>query len=549
LFKSDEAHIRSLAFDKDKQLIAGTDGSGLIYRISKNGQAFVLFSASKKEITSLAVALDGTVYAAGVGEKRAATPTPVIQPPPTTAQPSAAASPAPLPFTQTGGSEVYAIAPDGAPSKIWSGKDDLVYALGIDPQGRLLVGTGNKGRILSLDKSGDSTDLAKASANQVVAFASAGSNGTYVATSNLGKVFLLSASSSADGSFESEVLDARIFSKWGRAEVRGNGNYELAVRTGNVDNPDRNWSPWNTVQLGKDAKLDVPSARFLQWRVTFKPSGTRSRVESVKLYYHPKNVAPEIDDIVVQPGARLSPTTPSRGSSSDTISINFNQPKETPGLTAPRIESSLNAQRDRGYVTVRWAAHDDNDDDLRYSIYYKGENETKWKLLKDSVNDKYYSFDSGLMPDGEYTVRVIASDASSHAPEESLTAQKNSSRFIVDNTPPQVESLAAKLEPGQLHISFSAADQMSTVIRAEYSIDGGEWRFVEPVGQLSDAKVETYDFNVAMPGVVAPPKPAKSKKNAPAAPAEETPVSEEHVVVVRVFDAFENSAVAKAVAR
>lgn len=550
-FKSDEAHIRSLAFDKDKQLIAGTDGSGLIYRISRNGQAFVLYSAAKKEITSLAVANDGTIYAAGVGDKRAATPALVIQPAQAAQQaPQGAAGPGPQPFTQTGGSEVYAIAPDGAPSKIWSGKDDLVYALTVDGQGRLLVGTGNKGRILALDKNGDFTDLAKASANQVVAFASAGTQGTYVATSNLGKVFILGATPSAEGSFESEVLDAHIFSKWGRAEVRGNGNYELAVRSGNVDNPDRNWSAWNTVQLGKDAKLDVPAARFLQWRVTFKPSNTRSRVESVKLYYLPKNVAPVVDDIVVQPGARLSPTSPSRGASSDTISISFNQSKETSSVSAPRLEGSLNAQRDRGYVTVRWAAHDDNDDDLRYSIYYKGENEAKWKLLKDGVSDKFYSFDSGLMPDGEYMVRVIASDAPSHAPEEALTAQKDSQRFTVDNTPPQVESLAAKLETGQLHVSFSAADQMSPVVRAEYSIDGGEWRFVEPVGGLSDAKVETYDFNVPMPGVVAPPKPTvKSKKNIPVVPAEETAVSDEHVVVVRVFDAFDNSAVAKAVAR
>ena len=52
--------------------IAGTDGSGLIYRISPNGEAFVLYSAPKKEITALAVDPQGNIYAAGVGEKRAA---------------------------------------------------------------------------------------------------------------------------------------------------------------------------------------------------------------------------------------------------------------------------------------------------------------------------------------------------------------------------------------------------------------------------------------------------------------------------------------------
>src|SRR5262249_3879675 len=90
-FKSDESHIRCLALQhvarpastegtasgKRKKsnvetplaalanLIAGTDGSGLIYRISPTGEAFVLYSASKKEITALAVDDAGTIYAAG----------------------------------------------------------------------------------------------------------------------------------------------------------------------------------------------------------------------------------------------------------------------------------------------------------------------------------------------------------------------------------------------------------------------------------------------------------------------------------------------------
>ena len=71
-FKSDEAQIRALDFDNAGNLIAGTDGSGLIYRISPQGQGFVLYSAPKKEITALAVDGQGNIYAAGVGEKRGA---------------------------------------------------------------------------------------------------------------------------------------------------------------------------------------------------------------------------------------------------------------------------------------------------------------------------------------------------------------------------------------------------------------------------------------------------------------------------------------------
>src|SRR5207245_4091210 len=88
-FKSDEAHIRVLALDPKGNVIAGSDGSGLIYRISPAGEAFVLYSAPKKEITAVAADSQGNIYAAGQGEKRNL---PVATPMPS---PAAAAAPAP----------------------------------------------------------------------------------------------------------------------------------------------------------------------------------------------------------------------------------------------------------------------------------------------------------------------------------------------------------------------------------------------------------------------------------------------------------------------
>ena len=46
----------------------------------------------------------------------------------------------------------------------------------------------------------------------------------------------------------------------------------------------------------------------------------------------------------------------------------------------------LMAQKDKGAVTVRWAAHDDNGDDLIYSVWYRGLGERNWRLLKDKIS-------------------------------------------------------------------------------------------------------------------------------------------------------------------
>jgi hypothetical protein len=199
---------------------------------------------------------------------------------------------------------------------------------------------------------------------------------------------------------------------------------------------------------------------------------------------------------------------------------------------------------------VHWSAHDDNDDNLIFSVYYRGDNERDWTLLKSGLDDRFYSFDSGLLPDGGYTIRVLASDAPSHTPEEALTDEKESSRFEVDNTPPRVENLAARQEGQDLHVTFHATDEYSPISRAEYSLDAGDWQYLEPVGQLSDSKTENYDFSVILnhgtqPAADAPAQ--KRGKGKAAAPALVTPG--EHVIVVRVYDRSDNAGTAKYVVR
>src|SRR5205807_5560667 len=155
--------------------------------------------------------------------------------------------------------------------------------------------------------------------------------------------------------------------------------------------------------------------------------------------------------------------------------------------------------RDRSAIAVHWNAHDDNDDQLTYSLFYHGDGDSRWLLLKDNIDDKFYSFDASLLPDGGYTMRVVASDAPSHSPDEALTDETISPRFEVDSTPPQVQALVAKVEGNTMHVSFRAADSFSAIKRAEYSIDAGDWHYIEPVGQISDSPTEEYDFTAALP--------------------------------------------------
>jgi hypothetical protein len=417
-----------------------------------------------------------------------------------------------------------------APRKLWSGKDEIVYALAARTDG-LLALSGNRGRIFRIRDDGSYADIAHLQAQQGLSFASVqgaeGMDGVLIGTGNTGKVVLLGASEKHE--YASDVLDAGAFARFGRVEVEpGSMGYEIFTRSGNVEQPVRGWSDWQPLQNGSVAS---PPGRFLEWKAELHKDGT---LGSVGVNYLPVNSAPVVDDLVVVPGARLNP----QGSISQnqTVNIAFPTPSQGSAITFDAGSSgSLQANKDRTGVTVRWAAHDDDGDDLFYSLYLRGDGETVWRLLKDKITDKDYSFDATLIPDGGYRIKVVASDAPSHTPGDALTGEKVSDRFEIDTTPPAITNLKAATQPGncagtgcknQLLVSFDAVDASSPIAHAEYSLDAGPWQYVDPVGKLSDSKTEHYEFRIEL---------------------ETGGKIGEHLITVRAYDRYDNVGVAKTV--
>jgi hypothetical protein len=538
--KTDEQHIRSLAWDGKGNLIAGSDGSGLVYRIGPEGKSYVLFEAPRREISAVAVGASGTIYAAAVGDKshNPLPPLPVqgvgsatitiVQPGSLQAANTSASVP--------DGSEIYALSEGQAPHKLWAGKDEIVYALAARPDG-LLALTGNRGRIFRIATDGAYADIGHLDAQQglslVVASGSEPSNSIWIGTGNTGKLFRLGAPTSKH-EYASDVLDAGALARFGRVEVQpGSSGFELLTRTGNVEQPvrgrnDWGWSEWQPL---KDGAVASPPGRFLQWKAVLHAGAA---LGGVGVNYLPVNAAPVVDDLVVVPGARLNPQN-QPPNQPPAVNIAFPSSAQNASYDAG-AGAPLPAFKDRTAITVRWAAHDDNGDDLTYSLYLRGDGETVWRLLKSGITDKAYSFDATLIPDGGYQIRVVASDAPSHTPGDALTGFKESERFEVDTTPPVVSTLKANLEikpcsqppcPQSVAVTFDAEDAFSPIAHAEYSLDAGPWQFVEPVGALSDSRREHYDFHASLDSV--------------------TEKAGEHLITVRVYDRHDNVGLAKTV--
>jgi hypothetical protein len=194
-----------------------------------------------------------------------------------------------------------------------------------------------------------------------------------------------------------------------------------------------------------------------------------------------------------------------------------------PDLAARPLKIDVPPQgfEEKAYASVLWSAHDDNDDDLVYSVYYHGEGEKNWRLLKGKLTQKYYSWDTTTMPDGAYYLKIVASDSPSNPEDQALTSQRESDRFEIENTPPRIENLRADASAAAAKVTFEGISSSSAIAKAQYSLDAGDWTIVFPDGLLSDAPKESYQI-----------------------PLSGLPAGE-HTVAVQIADRFENSAAAK----
>lgn len=527
-FKSDEPNIRAIAFDSQGNLIAGSEGSGLVYRIDKQGKGFILYDAPKREITAVAVDSDGTIYAANTGEK-SHNPLPPLPVQGITVGTITILQPGSIHnFTSSGvitdGSDIYVLKPGAAPHELWSDHEDIVYGLKPTRNGLLAV-TGNHGHLYQIQPDGDFCDIAHLEASQGVSLVES-SDGYLIGTSNTGKLYRMSSSPAAEGTYLSDVFDAHVFSQWGRVETETNGQpstYQLFARSGNVENPNRGWSEWKPLDKGQ---ITAPSARFVQWKAVLHPGAS---LNEVGVNFLPVNIAPVVDEVVVVPGAKVNAQAALAISQPSTVTINLQQTeRNTISFPNNPTNQPLTGVKDKEFITARWAAHDDNGDDLSFNLYYRGDKEQNWLPLKRKLSERFYSFEAAQLPDGGYRLKVVASDSPSHTPGEELMAEKLSDRFVVDTTPPVLGELTARMENGKIHATLSATDATSPIAHAEYSIDAGPWQYLEPVGKISDNQQEHYDF-------FAPLHHNEGK---------ETPQTE-HLLTIRVYDRYDNVAAAK----
>ncbi|MFQ5864681.1 MAG: hypothetical protein ACE5IW_05565 [bacterium] len=513
-YESEDSHIRKMVFDKNGNLIIGTSSRGLVVRIDSHGKAFVLYDSPMAEITGLAVDREGNIYAAAVAEARipsAPRRRPVPQPP--TAREDVDKEPEeenvielPVQNISAGGppgvgranSALYRIEVDGTVKNLWNTQTERLYSILLDNNENVVIGTGGRGRLYSMNAAGERTLSTELDEIQITALGKDSKQRIYLCTSNSGKVYRLAAEFSSKGEYISEVIDASVTSRWGsiswEADLYGHSELVFYTRSGNTEEPDKSWSPWSKAYTNSVGQpITSPPARFIQFKalLSTKDGKESPLLKKVSLAYLQKNVAPQILEITVHsPGDYFPESTnhvdfSSRLGEGDASNQNQVQ-NQYPGRKTFR----------KGFRSVSWKTQDDNGDQLSFSIFYKGEDQNSWKSLVENFKGFVYSWDSELLPDGRYLIKIVAKDDLSNPPAMTLATEKISQPFEVDNTGPEVTDFKVDAHGDETTISFLVVDEMRIVKSVEYGLNAEDWKLVYPIDGICDSKEERFELKL-----------------------------------------------------
>lgn len=482
-FQSEEPHLVSLAAGPGGELFAGSSGKSVLYRVRGPGKGSVLADFPGQELKALVV----RESALADGSKKSVAQVYVIandypEPPePPKRNPNVGRQqpgPSNAPRPKPGKGALYRVELSGRSEKLMAHTDTHYLSLAVDAAtGVAYVGSGVEGRVYSVDDQHAVSQVADTEERQVVAMslpgAGTGKSIAFVASSDPVVFHRIKAPAGDDASWTSKVLDAQMPARFGTISFRGNGKMELSTRSGNTKTPDTTWSDWSQAIRGP-AKVTSPTARYLQVRARFvgDPTATLSEITVPFITENARAIVTEANvDSKTFFTKEPSSSVPSTGNE------------------APKANAKMK---------LTWKVDNPDADALRYRIAFRKEGQLTWRdILRsdESLTKTEYEWDTSVLSEGRYRIRVEASDELANPPESTERHSLVSESFVVDNTPPVIEK--ATLEGGKLKIV--AKDGISPIARIEVAVDGRpDFRPLAPSDGLFDSVTESAEGAIAL---------------------------------------------------
>jgi hypothetical protein len=525
-YESPQDPVRCLAAYPGGGVVAGTGQSGLVIRVGVSDRAFVVLDADQPEIVSLAADDDGGLYALAAGtvtQTAAPTRAPKMPQEPSVTVTVTAEAPPENPNSdekkppaesaapkapKRPGAVLHRIDRDGGTWTMWQSAAEVPYAVLLDEQGFPMIATGDRGKLLRFDDRGNAIKVLRfpsATATTLVR----GDNGrVLIGGSSDARLAVLGPEIASAGTYVTETIDAGSAAEWGRlewdAEVPKGAGLTFRARSGNTEEPDETWSGWArlvSTSGGSDAEITAPAARRLQLEVSIESGrgGNGPAVRRVTAFYQPRNRPPQIESLTVEhPGVAWTKVqqqgSTSRGPqvADDPIS------RAAAAAMAPtrRAPTPVRRSYESGARTFSWKTVDPDGDTLVFALEFRPEDGDHWYPLASEITERFYSWDSRGMPDGDYRVRLLADDARDNSPGTGFVRERVSDPFRIDHSPPAVTALEVERTDSGFVVTFKARDPGGVIAAAEFLLEDGRWKPIVPVDGVADSEVESYRLEI-----------------------------------------------------
>jgi len=499
IYTSTDKNILSLAVKQDGFIYAGSDSRGLVYRIDPGAKtAAVLYDSEQEEITSLLFLKDSTgaenLYAAATMVQITAAGAEIAPQVSLPGRPEPApekkdektgngkgglqlkvantkkeseekpSPPKPPPAREVKpekASFIYKITPEGFVTDIFT--ENAVFFCLAQQQGKLILGTGNHGRLFSIDIASEQNAVIyeNMDVSQITAVVVVGSD-VYVGTANPAKLIKLGSAFAAEGTYTSALVDAGQPAQWGKMQIEADIPQTCTVlaacRSGNVkDVNDPTFSPWTEpVEVKEPIQLQCPLGRFCQYKLLLRSSeaGKTPLVREITVADTVPNLAPIVEEV-----------------------------------SAARLEAADKA----GVLKITYKAKDENNDKLIYQIDFRKLGWTNWIKIKDKIEADSFEWDAKTVEDGRYEIRVTASDERSNTAATKLTASRISDPVVVDNTGPVIKDYSVKIEDKTVTLKLKAVDELSAIGKLQYTVDSSaDWIGTLPDDSVYDTTEENF---------------------------------------------------------
>lgn len=458
---SGDAHIISLFISADNSVLAGSGGSGILYRISSQKNR-VLYDTPYEEINGIYEDSEGDIWFAAskeVKKGKISTGSNIIS----FSFPKERIIPKEK-------STLYLRHPGGEVEKIWSSSDDRIYSIAPDKKnGGVLIGTGDRGRIYRVNKDRSYSLIYEGKSAQSYKVLS-GPEGFIVIYNNTSSIVKLSTFPSSRGFYTSDVFNLGIQSRAGRiywdSDNEDSASVSLFVRSGNTASPDPTWTEWSPPFTdNKNSNINRPGYKYFQIKVNLNTvSGIKSPgISGFKFFYIQKNLKPEIKNVYIN------------------IPI---QPKKNVNQKKP-------AMWKKNTLNISWKAEDPNRDELKYSLFLRKFSGKEWIKFREDITTTKTELNTELYEDGDYILKLIADDSLSNSPDTSSSDTSESKRFTIDSTAPVLSGFQRAGE----FITFKVSDKTSVISNVQYSFKGEKWYPLNPVDRINDSGDESFKLS------------------------------------------------------